>query len=185
MSLTITQTNPIGFVGIPQDDLEAITDPTELSYYIPSVYEGQSFSVDFTFTYTFSLLGVPLPPVPPVSVSYDQSGTNTGITISNVGAGIRVSGTPTNVFQGSFYRFVMQDMTTRILPSTTTENYLHLIEYQMPSNTVQLREFPITLRFTDPNTSAQLVLPINIRCYFYWVTEAATSSIRSLLDRRK
>lgn len=187
MSLSISKSNISGFPSVTQDHLDGITDPLELMFYAPSSFEGNSISVDFAFTYDFSNETNTYTPVNPSSISYQQPSESYGVVLTTTGSnGVRISGTSTNVFAGSFYQFLMRDLTLKVLPPNTSEDYFYFVKYEMPSQTFVLKTYPITLTFNAPMGSglSNVTTVAELKQYIYWSFSGAATSVINLVESR-
>ena len=144
MTVKINQSNLTGFGAVSGDPLAAVVEDgaTGFTNYVPTVYEGATFSIDLDFqgayttppdtTYTYQN-------AVSVTVLSDLSSMGLSTTVINSHT-LRLSGAQTNAFPGTFYQFLMPDFSIKILPPTTTETYLSLVQYHMPPITSILKD---------------------------------------------
>jgi len=181
MTLRITKTNVSGFTA---DQGEAV-DQT----YVNSAYEFlDAFSIDLVFE------GVYPDTVNPEILTY-QNATNVtstfdwasiGLTFSKPNAyTVRLVGPATNVFPGQFYKFKMADLSEQVLPPTTTEPFLSLIQYKMPTPTYTMKTYPFVV--TIPPDLILGGLPttenVDMKQWFYWRYQVASANIASIRTR--
>jgi len=183
--LRITQSNLSGsFIG-----QSYFNDATELQlpYYIPTVYEGGLFSVDITFegayatgtppTYTYAAATA-------VSVTTDMSAF--GLTFTKPSANVvRITGPYSNVFPNTYYRFVMPDLSLKVLPPNTTETFLALERYQMPSPTYIMKDivFSVTISADPTLGGSPTTETATMHQYVHWVYQTAVTNIQNLVAK--
>lgn len=101
---------------------------------IPSVYDEEYFSMDLTFEVTSSISGsIPISNVTPTFTPNVE-----GFYVNSVSNSIvRVSGTPTNVFNQTF-TFLKNDLSVAALPyNTPNTEWLAIVGWSPPSVTVK------------------------------------------------
>jgi hypothetical protein len=189
--LSVTAGNPIGFpvpaINPPDPPAEGET----IVIPIPDdVYEVDSFSFDLTYQlYTQEIAGETITQTNVNTeiefISY-SSGEITGLSAIKIDdQTIRISGAISDAFNDAFYRFVMPDYSVKTLPASTTEEYLALIEWSIPS--IRIKDFTHTVicKVTNledntfeerTNTFPQTV---------YWKLEPALAQFRNLLAKGK
>jgi len=183
--LRITQSNLSGsFIG-----QSYFNDATELQlpYYIPTVYEGGAFSVDITFegayatgtppTYTYAAATA-------VSVTTDMSAF--GLTFTKPSANVvRITGPYSNVFPNTYYRFVMPDLSLKVLPPNTTETFLALERYKMPSPTYTMKDiaFSVTIPADPIEGGSPTTETATMHQYIHWVYQTAVTNVQNLVAK--
>lgn len=181
MTLRITKLNASGFTA-PQDQA---ADQT----YVNSAYENiDNFSIDIMFE------GVYPDAVDPLIVTY-QNATNVtstfnwasiGLTMTKPNAyTVRLTGPGMNVFTDQYYKFKMADLSEKVLQADTTEPFLSIIRYKMPSVSYVMKTYPFTV--TIP---ADLILGgsattenVDMKQWFYWKYSVAAANIASIRSR--
>jgi hypothetical protein len=143
MTIRITQANISGFTGVSGGATPE--EPEQAQFFLPAAVELlDAFTVDLIVE------GVYPDPLNPETVTYKYATdvrslfdwTSIGVTVSKPNAyTIRLVGPASGIFVNQFYRFKMVDLTEKILPATTEEPFLGLIQYQMPSPTFILKTF--------------------------------------------
>ena len=143
MTIRITQANVSGFTGVSGGVTPE--EPEQAQFFIPAAVELLD-----AFTIDLIVEGVYVDPVTPETVTYKYATdvrslfnwASIGITLSKPNAyTIRLVGPASGIFVNQFYRFKMVDLTEKVLPANTTEPFLGLIHYQMPSPTFILKTF--------------------------------------------
>lgn len=112
---------------------------------IPSVYDEEYFSMDLTFSVTSSISGS----VPVSNVVFSFTPNVEGLSINTVSNSvIRVSGTPTNVFNQT-YTFLKNDFTVGTLPyNTPNTQWLAIVGWTPPSVTIATITHDFTVNYT-------------------------------------
>jgi hypothetical protein len=185
--LRITQSNLSGsFIG-----QSYFNDATELQlpYYIPTVYEGGAFSVDITFegayatgsgqstTYTYAAA---------TAVSVTTNISVFGLSLTKPSANIaRITGPYSNVFPNTYYEFVMPDLSLKVLPPNTTEKFLALERYKMPSPTYIMKDivFSVTIPPDPVEGGSPTTESVTMHQYVYWVYQTAVSNVQNLVAK--
>ena len=152
MTVRVTQSNATGFEAVNGDPLAAVAEDgaTGFTNYLPTVYEGAPFSVDLNFEGAYADAGgLTFTYQNAISVTALSDVSAMGLTITALNSNsLRVSGSQNNAFPGTFYQFLMADYSIKVLPPSTTEKYLSLVQYHMPPITSILKE--IQFRVTIP-----------------------------------
>ena len=185
--LRITQSNLSGsFIG--QSYYNDATE-LELPYYIPTVYEGGAFSVDITFegkyatgsgqstTYTYAAA---------TAVSVTTAISAFGLSFTKPSANVvRITGPYSNVFANTYYRFVMPDLSLKVLPPDTTETFLALERYQMPSPTYTMKDivFSVTIPPDPVEGGSPTTETATMYQYVHWVYQTAVSNVQNLVAK--
>lgn len=189
--LRITQANISGFT--------APTDQGSGEQYLPAAYEFvDSFTVDIIFEGMYELITTVVDPSAGTmssNTSYQyQYATNVtssfdfaalGIEFSKPNAyTVRLTGPAESVFTNQFYKFKMPDMSLQILPANTTQEFLGLVHYQMPSPTYTMKEYPfnVTIPATYGDT-ATVVEPTTMNQWFYWKYQVAVANVAAINAR--
>lgn len=168
MTVRVTQSNQSGFEAVYGDPMAAVAEDgaTGFTNYIPTVYEGASFSVDLNFEGAYTdTAGTLFTYQNAISVTTLTDVSIMGLKITGIDSHtIRISGAQTNAFPGTFYQFLMLNYSLKILPPTTTEKYLSLVQYHMPGVTSIMKEIqfkvvipPDTL-LGGPNTTETVTM---------------------------
>lgn len=181
MTLRITKLNASGF--------SAAQDQAADQTFINSAYENiDNFSIDIKFE------GVYPDAIDPLIVTY-QNATNVtstfnwasiGLTMSKPNAyTVRLTGPGMNVFTDQFYKFKMVDLTEQVLQSDTTEPFLSIIQYKMPSISYVMKTYPF-----DVTIPADVLLGgspttenVDMKQWFYWKYAVAAANIASIRSR--
>jgi hypothetical protein len=188
--LKVTAGNPIGFpipaINPPNPPLEGETVVIPIP---DDVYEVDSFSFDLTYQLYSEIAGETVTQTNVDTeielISY-SSGEITGLSAVKIDdQTVRISGAISDAFNDAFYRFVMPDYSVKLLPASTTEEYLALIEWSIPS--IKIKDFTHTVicKVTNleddtfeerTNTFPQTV---------YWKLEPALLQFRNILAKGK
>lgn len=97
---------------------------------------------------------------------------------------IRITGTPTQVFEGSTYDFLMPDGTIQSLPQNTNANFLTLVKWAPPGLKYKLVTHQITATFVDPIVGP-FTTTFNLQQDVYWKLGPSLQAFRDLLARGK
>ena len=184
--LRITQSNLSGLGSIGQSYFNDVTG-TEIPYYIPTVYEGGAFSVDITFEgkYTSGTgAGATFTYLPATSVSVTTNISVFGLSFTKPSAHVvRITGPYSNVFTNTYYRFVMPDLSLKVLPPNTTETFLALEKYQMPSPTYILKDisFSVTIPPDPIEGGSPTTETATMHQYVHWVYQTAVTNVQNLV----
>jgi len=195
--LRLLQSNATGFVSIvPRDPLSTeINDASPLAadyieWHIPSINEGATYSIDLTANveYYDNATGVPTLvgslPVRSANTSYDfsQHGMVANIISSYT---VRLSGTFANVFQDSYYEFVLENGNTVQMAPNVNSTFKALIEYEMPSITTVDKEFPFNFTVNTQFASTSTVSDTkNVGQWVVWAFEPTANLIQQLVASR-
>ena len=186
--LRITQANISGFT--------APTDQGSTQEFLPAAYEFvDTFSVDIVFEGMYELITTTVDPTTGTMSSdtsyqyaYATNVTSTfdfaalGIEFSKPNAyTVRLTGPAESVFTNQFYKFKMPDMSLQILPANTTEPFLGLVQYQMPSPTYIMKtySFDVTIPATYGSTST-VVESATMNQWFYWKYQVAIANVAAI-----
>lgn len=177
MALRITYSNISGFSANQEQASE-----------IPSAYEIlDNFSVDISFEgiYPTGTLGVD------GEMTYEyKNATNVTssfnwskyeMTYSKPQPHIvRLQGPAVDVFIDQYYKFKMVDFTEQILPANTQQQFLGIIEYNMPNPTYIMASYPFTVTLpAGPGVPANTIETISLNQWFYWRYQVAVANIAS------
>jgi hypothetical protein len=181
MTLRITKTNVSGFTATQEE----VVNQT----YVNSAYEFlDAFSIDLVFE------GVYPDAVDPLILTYQNAINVTstfdwasiGLTFSKPNAyTVRLTGPGTNVFPGQFYKFKMVDLSEQVLQADTTEPFLSLIQYKMPSPTYTMKTYPFVATIPPDLIlgGSPTVENVDMKQWFYWRYQVATANIASIRAR--
>lgn len=177
-NFTVTQSNASGLGSISPDPKS--TTPETDEFFINSVFEGSSFSVDLTIQGEF----FPLLPEDPLEVQTPieiltpvyESGGSLQHTILSANS-IRIFGQYS--LPGAYYRFKMYDGSQLVLPPDTTENFQALVQYKMPTTTTRLFTISIPVKFSSTETQTLVMSQ-----WAAWRFSSASDTISSLVASR-
>jgi hypothetical protein len=180
MTLRITKLNVSGFSAT---QAEAI-DQT----YVNSAYEFvDNFSIDLKFEGQYEDDTDPLNPVftyqNATNVTSTFNWSQYGITFSKPNVyTVRLVGPGINVFVNQYYRFVLPDYSQQVLDANTSEPFLSLVKYQMPSPTYVMKTYPFSVTIpADPILGGgPITQTINMNQWFYWSVAVAEANIARL-----
>jgi len=187
--LRITQSNLSGnFIG--QSFYNDATE-LELPYYIPTVYEGGAFSVDITFEGKYADAGsggagATFTYLPATAVSVTTNISAFGLSFTKPSANVvRITGPYSNVFANTYYRFVMPDLSLKVLPPDTTETFLALERYQMPSPTYTMKDivFSVTIPADPTLGGSPTTETATMHQYVHWVYQTAVTNVQNLVAK--
>ena len=188
MTVKVTQLNPSGFGAVAGDPLAAIAEDGSTAYsnFIPTVYEAASFSIDLQFEGSYASAADP-PEITLVNATAVTLTTNVAInglvaTKPNVYT-YRLSGAWANAFTNSYYQFIMQDYSLKVLPPTTTEDWIALIRYQMPSPTSIQKDlvFSVTIPPDPLVGGAATTQNVTMSQWVFWNFASARASVINLV----
>ena len=195
--LRLVQSNLFGFSNIvPQDPLTTeINDASPLTedyiqWHVPSIYEGTNYSIDLTANVMYYDNATDPPtlvgslPVRSANTSYDfgQHGMVANIISSDT---VRLSGTFANVFQDSYYEFVLENGNTIQMGPNVNSTFKALIEYEMPSITTIDKEFPFNFTVNTEFASATTASDTkNVGQWVVWAFEPTANLIQQLVASR-
>lgn len=188
MTIKVTQSNPSGFGAVAGDPLAAVVEDgaTAFSNFIPTVYEGATFSVDLTFE------GVYPSGTDPEAVTYANA-TAVSLTTNLALNGLiatklnnytyRIAGPWANAFTNSYYEFKMRDYSVKVLPPTTTEDWIALVRYQMPSPTSIQKDivFSVTIPADPILGGAATTESVTMNQWVFWNFASARASVINLV----
>jgi hypothetical protein len=188
MTVKVTQLNPSGFSAVAGDPLAAVTEDgsTAFSNFIPTVYEAAGFSVDLKFEGAYASAAEP------PEITY-QNATAVSLTTNVALNGLvatkpnaytyRISGAWANAFTNSYYQFKMKDYSLKVLPPTTTEDWIALIRYQMPSPTSIQKDivFSVTIPADPILGGAPTTENVTMSQWVFWNFASARASVINLV----
>ena len=188
MTVKVTQSNPSGFSGVAGDPLAAVSEDgsTAFSNFIPTVYEAAAFSIDLEFqgkyadvadppTYTYANA---------TAVSLTTNVALNGLVATKLNAyTYRISGAWANAFTNSYDQFKMKDYSLKVLPPTTTEDWIALIRYQMPSPTSIQKDivFSVTIPADPILGGAPTTENVTMSQWVFWNFASARASVINLV----
>lgn len=189
MTVKVTQLNPSGFGAVAGDPLAAVTEDgsTAFSNFIPTVYEAAGFSIDLQFEGSYAS------EADPPEITY-QNATAVSLTTNVAINGLvatkpnaytyRLSGAWANAFTNSYYQFIMQDYSLKVLPPTTTEDWISLIRYQMPSPTSIQKDivFSVTIPADPILGGAPTTENVTMSQWVFWNFASARASVINLVS---
>jgi len=189
MTVKVTQLNPSGFGAVAGDPLAAIAEDGSTAYsnFIPTVYEAATFSIDLQFQGSYASAATPpvitLENATAVTLTTDVAINGLVATKPNVYT-YRISGAYANAFPNSYYQFIMQDYSLKVLPPTTTEDWIALIRYQMPSPTSIQKDILFTVTIPpDPLLGgAPTTETVTMSQWVFWNFASARASIINLVS---
>lgn len=148
-----------------------------------AVYENSGiFTAELSYE-TEAMPGGPLTPSVFTLVSY--TAPFNGFVASQKDANtIRITGTATQVFDGSTYDFLMPDNTVQTLSMNTDADFLTLVKWSPPAIKYKVVTHTITATFVDPFVGP-FTATFNIEQDVYWRLAPALQAFRSLLARGK
>lgn len=186
MSVTVKYANQTGFVPVYGDQntegLGALS--------IPTVYEGSAFSIDVQF---FELTPDPIDPLltveapaTNVTTTFDFSQYNMTATKLNANT-YRIVGPCVNAFPSAKYEFTMPDKSVRVLAPNTTEPFLSLSHYTMPTNTTIQLSYVFTVTLAGDPLAIPPVLPstenVTLDQWVHWVFSSAAANVQAIVAR--
>lgn len=190
--VVVVYSNLSGFGGVSPDPLAVITDPEGGALpepgvqYLPSIYAGTAYSVDAQFTVVYdNPLGGVLGTTIASNVTTTFNFTEFGMTAVKLNASTyRISGTFSNAFPDEYYRFKMKNNSLQVLPANTTEDFLALIEYNMPQPVTTRKEmlFNVSAPATF-NGSPNINWPFTMFQWVIWRYQSAVASVQSLVNQ--
>jgi len=188
MTVKVTQLNPSGFGAVAGDPLAAVAEDGSTAYsnFIPTVYEAATFSIDLQFEGSYSSAGDPpvitLENATAVTLTTDVAINGLVVTKPNVYT-YRISGAWANAFTNSYYQFKMRDLSLQVLPPTTTEDWIALIRYQMPSPTSIQKDivFSVTIPPDPLLGGAATTENVTMSQWVFWNFASARASVITLV----
>lgn len=189
MTVKVTQLNPSGFGAVAGDPLAAVAEDGSTAYsnFIPTVYEAATFSIDLQFEGSYAGAGEP------PEITY-QNATAVSLTTNVAINGLvatkpnaytyRITGAWANAFTNSYYQFIMQDYSLKVLPPTTTEDWISLIRYQMPSPTSIQKDivFSVTIPADPILGGAPTTENVTMSQWVFWNFASARASVINLVS---
>jgi len=188
MTVKVTQLNASGFGAVSGDPLSAIAEDGSTAYsnFIPTVYEAASFSIDLQFEGVYASTAVP-PVITYQNATAVTLTTNVeinGLVVSKPNVyTYRISGAWTDAFINSYYQFIMQDYSLKVLPPNTTEDWISLIRYQMPSPTSIQKDivFSVTIPPDPLVGGAATTENVTMSQWVFWNFASARASVINLV----
>ena len=182
--VTINTSNATGFVTVSPDPAAVLTNDGETAapnLYIPTIYGGQTISIDIGFNIVYPIMpeGNVTAPATSVTALYDFA--SKGINVTYLGNVVRLSGTYSSTFDGEYYQFVLDDGTLEVLPPDTTEEFKALVRYEMPNPVTQNNQY--TFSVTGPGETGNVTLQANVGQWIVWRYQTAVDNIGSLRVR--
>ena len=182
--VTINTSNATGFVTVSPDPAAVLTNDGETAapnLYIPTIYGGQTISIDIGFNIVYPIMpeGNVTAPATSVTALYDFA--SKGINVTYLGNVVRLSGTYSSTFDGEYYQFVLDDGSLEVLPPDTTEEFKALVRYEMPNPVTQNNQY--TFSVTGPGETGNVTLQANVGQWIVWRYQTAVNNIGSLRVR--
>jgi hypothetical protein len=182
--VTINTSNATGFVTVSPDPAAVLTNDGETAapnLYIPTIYGGQTISIDIGFNIVYPIMpeGNVTAPATSVTALYDFA--SKGINVTYLGNVVRLSGTYSSTFDGEYYQFVLDDGTLDVLPPDTTEEFKALVRYEMPNPVTQNNQYAFSV--TGPGETGNVTLQANVGQWIVWRYQTAVNNIGSLRVR--
>ena len=182
--VTINTSNATGFVTVSPDPAAVLTNDGETAApnsYIPTIYGGQTISIDIGFNIVYPIMpeGNVTAPATSVTALYDFA--SKGINVTYLGNVVRLSGTYSSTFDGEYYQFVLDDGTLEVLPPDTTDDFKALVRYEMPNPVTQNNQY--TFSVTGTGETGNVTLQANIGQWIVWRYQTAVDNIGSLRVR--
>lgn len=160
------------------------SDPVGVGLYLPDAYEGTPFFAVVEFLFEEIIIDPETEEETviitiPNDVTSDFDFENFGLEFTKVNVNtVRIEGSIINVFLDQFYRFVLPDLTTPILPFDTEEEFLSLIEYKKPSSNTVLFEYTFKV-FDSPTTFEE----VSVFQWINWLFTSAVANIDALVAK--
>jgi hypothetical protein len=171
MAVTISLSN-LTVPTIPND----LYAPGPLA--LPSVYQGQAFSMDMTFVLDDD--AAPTPAIVPITTLTPSllggyaTASFTVISTNPSAYVLRVSGTITNALPGESYQLLLEDGSLTTVAVSSVPAYRAITAWNLP--TIK-SDFPITYRFVLNGTVT--VQPVQ---YVYWNLPVALTAFKSIVS---
>lgn len=189
MTVRFTQSNASGFVAVAGDALAAVTEDGSTAYanYIPTAWEGDAYSIDLQFFGAYAdPMGGAATLLAATNVTTTFTGSQYGMTITKLNASTyRILGPVSNAFPSAYYRFTMLDGSVKVLPPNTTEPFLSLAQYKMPTESVIELEYPFSVTIpadpvlgTPPATES-----FSVKQYIHWRFASAVANVQAIVAR--
>lgn len=187
MAIRITKANVSGFTGIAGGDEP--TEPEQAQFFIPAAIElSDAFTIDLIVDGVYTD-----PTNPEESIFIPASDVRSlfdwdsiGIIASKLNANtFRLVGPASGIFVDQFYKFKMVDLTEKVLPPTTQEPFLGLIQYQMPNPTFILKtfDFEADLLGEAVSLSPPTTEEFTMSQWYSWRFQTAENNIESINAR--
>lgn len=186
-----------GLAGQPSPTVAVDGSIGPFQNYLPSILEGNNFSIDLVFKKVVPPIPTAIPPITTVKyvnatdVTTDVDFSQYNLTCVKLNAyTFRISGTIGNIVKGSTYTFVFPDGTERILPPFNKEKYFSLVSYTMPSPTFSKVAYPFTVTTTVTNpltgleTTELVTTTHNIYQWGYWSFSKASDILKAIVASR-
>jgi hypothetical protein len=182
--VTINKSNATGFVTVSPDPADILTDDGAApapNLYLPTIYGGQTISIDIGFNIVYPIMpeGDVAAPATSVTALYDFAAK--GINVSYQGNVVRLSGTFSGTFDGEYYEFVLNNGTVQALPPDTTEDFKALVRYEMPNPVTQNNQYAFSV--TGPGETGNVTLQANIGQWIVWKYQTAVTNIQTLVSQ--
>ena len=182
--VTINTSNATGFVTVSPDPAAVLTNDGETAapnLYIPTIYGGQTISIDIGFNIVYPIMPEGNVSAPATSVTALYDFASKGINVTYLGNVVRLSGTYSSTFEGEYYQFVLDDGTLEVLPPDTTEEFKALVRYEMPNPVTQNNQYAFSV--TGPGETGNVTLQANVGQWIVWRYQTAVDNIGSLRVR--
>lgn len=179
----------------PSDSV-VVTDPVT---YLPSAYEAiDNFVIDIVFEGKYPLETTTVDPITGESsteltyqyayatnVTSSYNWASKGIEFSKPNAyTVRLTGPAESVFVDQFYEFAMPDYSIQRLNPNTTEPFLSLVHYSMPTPTFTMLAYPFTVTIPATYGGGSTVNEDHtMNQWFYWRYQVAVANIANLRAR--
>ena len=182
--VSINTSNATGFVTVSPDPAAVLTNDGETAahnLYIPTIYGGQTISIDIGFNIVYPIMpeGVVTAPATSVTALYDFA--SKGINVSYQGNVVRLSGTFSSTFDGEYYEFVLNDGTLETLPPDTTEDFKALVRYEMPNPVTQNNQYAFSV--TGPGETGNVTVQTNVGQWIVWRYQTAVTNVQTLVSQ--
>jgi hypothetical protein len=182
--VSINTSNATGFVTVSPDPAAVLTNDGETAapnLYIPTIYGGQTISIDIGFNIVYPIMpeGVVTAPATSVTALYDFA--SKGINVSYQGNVVRLSGTFSSTFDGEYYEFVLNDGTLETLPPDTTEDFKALVRYEMPNPVTQNNQYAFNV--TGPGETGNVTVQTNVGQWIVWRYQTAVTNVQTLVSQ--
>ena len=183
-SVYVNFSNATGFVTISPDPADVLTNDGETAFpnsYIPTIYGGQTISIDIGFSIIYPVLPEDVVSAPATSVTALYDFASKGINVIYLGNVVRLSGTFSGTFDGEYYEFVFDNGTILALPPNTTEDFKALFRYEMPEPVTQNNLYAFSV--TGPGETGNVTLQANIGQWVVWNYQTAVTNVQTLVSQ--
>lgn len=177
MAIAIELSNLVGFEGLDPD----VPEDGTAGLLLPTVREGQFFSVDITF-FDKQIIADPESGVeseiitPATEVEGDYNFDQYGLSLTIIDADtVRLSGPIQDAFPDQYYRFVMPDLSLQIHPPNIDQPFFSLQKYKMPDPTYILLSYGFIVTVGTPQE-------VTVSQWVYWDYQTAVDNITRLVD---